>query len=135
MKINNLIFKYCFFAILATLVNLYVQRLILNIENSFTFLLYAIFCGTLIGLLIKFILDKYFIFFNYEKKIKDNSKMFLKYTILGIFTTIVFWAIESVFWLIWQTEMMREIGAIIGLTIGYILKFGLDRKYVFKTNV
>ena len=135
MKINNLIFKYCFFAILATLVNLYVQRLILNIENSFTFLLYAIFCGTLIGLLIKFILDKYFIFFNYEKKIKNNSKMFLKYTILGIFTTIVFWAIESVFWLIWQTEMMREIGAIIGLTIGYILKFGLDRKYVFKTNV
>ena len=135
MKINNLIFKYCFFAILATLVNLYVQRLILNIENSFTFLLYAIFCGTLIGLLIKFILDKYFIFFNYEKKIKDNSKMFLKYTIMGIFTTIVFWAIESVFWLIWQTEMMREIGAIIGLSIGYILKFGLDRKYVFKTNV
>ena len=134
MKINNLILKYCFFAILATLVNLYVQRLILNIENSFTFLLYAIFCGTLIGLFIKFILDKYFIFFNYEKKIKDNSKMFLKYTIMGIFTTIVFWVIESVFWLIWQTEMMREIGAIIGLSIGYILKFGLDRKYVFKTN-
>lgn len=135
MNMNSLIFKYCFFAILAILVNLYVQRLILNVEKYFFSLFFAIFLGTLAGLLLKFALDKYFIFYNYEKKIKNNSKMFFKYTFMGIFTTIVFWTIESVFWLIWKTEMMREFGAIIGLSIGYILKYRLDRKYVFKTNI
>ena len=54
---------------------------------------------------------------------------------MGISTTIVFWTTESMFWLIWKTEMMREFGAIIGLSIGYILKYRLDRKYVFNTNI
>ena len=27
--------------------------------------------------------------------------------------------------------MMRELGAVIGLTIGYVAKYQLDRRYVF----
>ena len=56
--------------------------------------------------------------------------MFIRYSILGVFTTIIFWVID-LFWLIWETEHMREFGAIIGLSIGYVLKYNLDKKYVF----
>ena len=53
---------------------------------------------------------------------------------MGIGSTLIFWGFETIFWLIWKTNLMRELGAIIGLTIGYIFKFMLDRKYVFINN-
>ena len=34
--------------------------------------------------------------------------------------------------IIWKQENMREIGAILGLTLGYIIKYNLDKRYVFK---
>ena len=36
------------------------------------------------------------------------------------------------FWLIWRTEFAREAGAVIGLSIGYVTKYLLDRRYVFR---
>jgi putative flippase GtrA len=41
---------------------------------------------------------------------------------------------ETAFWLTWRTDTMRELGAVIGLTIGYVVKYWLDRKYVFGDN-
>jgi len=40
-------------------------------------------------------------------------------------------AIETSFWLVWRTDAMRELGAIIALCIGYFIKFKLDRRFVF----
>ena len=31
-----------------------------------------------------------------------------------------------------QTQLMREIGAVLGLTVGYIIKYHLDYRYVFR---
>ena len=50
---------------------------------------------------------------------------------MGLITTAIFWGMETTFWLIWHTDMMRELGAILGLTIGYVVKYHLDRRYVF----
>ena len=50
---------------------------------------------------------------------------------MGIFSTIIFWGTEYIFWIIWRQENMRELGAILGLIIGYIIKYKLDKKYVF----
>ena len=33
--------------------------------------------------------------------------------------------------LIWGTDLMREMGAILGLAVGYVVKYNLDRRYVF----
>ena len=33
---------------------------------------------------------------------------------------------------IWRQENMRELGAIIGLTMGYIIKYRLDKRFVFR---
>jgi putative flippase GtrA len=50
---------------------------------------------------------------------------------MGIVTTAIFWITETAFWLHWQTEAMRELGAVIGLMIGYTVKYQLDRRFVF----
>ncbi|MEL6702576.1 MAG: GtrA family protein, partial [Pseudomonadota bacterium] len=46
-------------------------------------------------------------------------------------TTMIFWGTETAFWLIWDTDIMRELGAVIGLSIGYVVKYNLDRRFVF----
>ena len=53
---------------------------------------------------------------------------------MGVFTTTIFWAFETAFWFFWQTHLMREIGALIGLGIGYFIKFNLDRRFVFTSS-
>ena len=50
---------------------------------------------------------------------------------MGLATTAIFWSMETVFWIIWETNFMREVGAVIGLAIGYTIKFNLDRRFVF----
>ena len=128
---NKKVFLYSIFAIIATLSNLYTQRLILSISKTNLFFILAIFSGTLVGLLVKFFLDKKFIFFKKNKKYKNNSVIFSLYSLMGIISTSIFWGTESIFWIIWGNEKMREIGAILGLTLGYIVKYKLDKYYVF----
>ena len=61
----------------------------------------------------------------------EETKKLLKYSFFAVFTTLIFWFTEYVFWVVYQTHTAREIGAIIGLSIGYYLKYNLDKKYVF----
>ncbi len=129
MTLYNLIFRYSLFAILATCSNLFSQRLVLGLGNSDVIFIIALLVGTFVGLFLKYILDKRWIF-------KDTStgiqgKKFSLYTAMGIVTTLIFWGVETTFWLIWQSNAMRELGAVIGLSIGYTIKYGLDRRFVF----
>ena len=131
MNLTKLIFRYSLFAIIATIANLATQRVFLNIDNSFIFFGLAVFAGTIVGLIVKYILDKRWIFYDRSKTLTDQGSKFMLYTFSGVFTTAIFWGSETIFWLIWQTDLMRELGAIIGLSIGYIVKYNLDRKFVF----
>ena len=128
---NKKIFLYSIFAIIATFSNLYTQRLILSIDKTNLFFIISISTGTLVGLLIKFFLDKKFIFLEKNIKYKNDGLIFSLYSLMGIISTSIFWGTETIFWLIWQNQAMREIGAILGLTLGYIVKYKLDKYYVF----
>lgn len=131
MNYQSLILRYSAFAVFSIFLNLAVQRIVLGICTSqFSFFL-AMFAGTLAGLLCKYILDKYWIFSDTSKGLKDNSKKFALYSFMGVFTTIIFWGTESFFYFVWKTELMREIGAILGLSVGYIIKYHLDARFVF----
>ena len=130
MTINK-IFLYTFFAIIATFSNLITQRFIISLSQSNLFFLIAIFCGTLVGLFIKFFLDKKWIFFDKTSGLILQSRKFSKYSLMGILPTLIFWSTETIFWFLWNTENMREIGASIGLAIGYIIKYKLDNRFVF----
>lgn len=89
------------------------------------------FLGTLAGLGSKYILDKKFIFYHTPKDKKDDAKKFALYSLMGVFTTIIFWGTEITFDLLFQDPNSKYLGAIIGLSIGYIIKYYLDKKYVF----
>ena len=53
------------------------------------------------------------------------------YSLMGVFTTIIFWGMEIAFDILYADLNAKYIGAIVGLTIGYIIKYFLDKKYVF----
>ena len=129
---QTLIIRYTSFAILAMFLNLMVQRLILWFGDSNGTFICALVSGTVIGLVVKYILDKRWIFERFDYGIKVHAKLLPMYILMGIFTTVIFWCTEIAFWFIWGTDAMREIGAIIGLCIGYIVKYFLDKRFVFK---
>lgn len=128
----SLVVKYSFFAAVATLINILFQYISLLIYSS-TFGLYiAMFFGTLAGLTVKYILDKKYIFYHIPKDKKDDGKKFLLYSIMGVFTTIIFWGFELGFDAVFESETAKYIGAVLGLSIGYVVKYFLDKEFVFK---
>ena len=131
MTLRMLILRYSAFAVLATIINLGVQRLVLAFGETTLFFALAVGAGTLVGLVVKYILDKRWIFYDLDTSLKAHGEKFSRYTAMGLITTAIFWSTETAFWVIWQTDMMRELGAIIGLAIGYVTKYQLDRRYVF----
>ena len=134
MSRHPLILRYSAFAVIATLLNLGVQRTILMDGTTNMNLAIAILAGTGVGLVAKYILDKRWIFYDQTKGLKPEGAMFFIYCLNGVVTTMIFWVSEAAFWYIWHNEIMRELGAIIGLTIGYVTKVHLDSRLVFTTN-
>ena len=127
----NLFPKYILFCIVATFINLAAQRISLKIIILDHYFI-ALLIGTLSGLFTKFFLDKNYIFNDFDHSLKNNSKQFTLYSFNGIFTTLIFWGAESLFYFVFATNFARELGAVIGLSIGYVLKYRLDKKYVFE---
>ena len=126
----NIFFKYVLFCLVAILVNLTIQRIFLELIFEDNYIVALIF-GTLTGLITKYFLYKNYIFKDFDHSLKNNSKKFTIYSENGFFTTIIFWGMESLFYFVYSTSFARELGAIIGLSIGYFLKYRLDKKYVF----
>jgi putative flippase GtrA len=131
MTLQSLILRYAAFAVLATVANLATQRAVLQFGEASVHFAAAVGAGTIVGLIIKYILDKRWIFFDVETGVKNHSRKLSLYTAMGLVTTAIFWGTETVFWLTWQTDMMRELGAVLGLSIGYVVKYNLDRRFVF----
>lgn len=131
MTLQALIIRYATFAMVATVANLATQRAVLQLGETGTHFAVAVGGGTIIGLIIKYLLDKRWIFYDFETGVKSHSRKFSLYTAMGAITTVIFWGLETAFWLMWRTDVMRELGAVIGLSIGYIIKYNLDRHFVF----
>ncbi|NVM16086.1 MAG: GtrA family protein [Candidatus Lokiarchaeota archaeon] len=79
--------------------------------------------------IIKFFLDKYIVFKKSSLKIKETSQEFLKYFGFAILTTIENIGIQFLLTNFFNAPL--EVSFIIALSIGYITKFFLDKKYVF----
>lgn len=133
MTRSGLVLRYAAFAALATAANLACQRLVLQQGSTAPWFAGAVAAGTLVGLVVKYLLDKRWIFQDAETGVKAHSRKFSLYTAMGLITTAIFWGSETLFWLVWQTDFMREAGAIIGLGIGYVVKYQLDSRFVFRT--
>lgn len=127
----GLVLRYSGFAVLAILVNLAVQRLVLAVVAGSLGFVLAVICGTAAGLALKYVLDKRWIFGDTSRGLAAHARKFSLYTAMGGITTAIFWGMETVFWLTWGTDLMRELGAVLGLTLGYVIKYQLDLRFVF----
>jgi putative flippase GtrA len=128
----NLALKYTIFAVLATLANIGSQDLALRIYSADYSIMLSVFVGTGIGLVVKYVLDKRYIFAFQTRDLAHDSRTFMLYTLMGVVTTAVFWGFEFGFQWLFQDKTMRYLGGVIGLAIGYWVKYELDKRYVFR---
>lgn len=133
----GLILRYGGFAALAVLANLGAQRLVLAVAgqagggHSGAAFALALAVGTVAGLVLKYLLDRRWIFHDQSTGLRARGWQFLLYSTTGLFTTAIFWGSETVFWLVWRSDAMREAGAVLGLIAGYVVKYRADRRFVF----
>lgn len=123
---------YVLFAVMATVCNLAVQRAVLALGDNAAGFGLALVCGTGVGLVVKYLLDKRWIFADRDTSAAAHGRQFSLYALMGVLTTLIFWGTETAFWWVGRSELMREIGAVIGLSVGYVVKYRLDRRFVFR---
>ncbi|KAB7774944.1 MULTISPECIES: GtrA family protein [Xanthomonas] len=132
MKRIRLITLYLAFAAVAAAVNIGTQCIAVRAWLwPSTTVPASIAAGTLTGLLVKYLLDKRWIFRFATRDARHDTRTFAMYTVMGGMTTLVFWGSELVFHCLFGSEGMRYVGAIIGLAIGYVSKYQLDKRFVF----
>lgn len=127
----NVAVKYSLFAVISITLNLLAQDIAITVYTGPYSLSISILMGTGVGLVTKYLLDKRFIFSYRAQTIADDVGKFAAYTMTGVLTTAVFWGFEFGFDYIFATKFARYSGAILGLTIGYIVKYQLDKRMVF----
>ncbi|MFW1857060.1 GtrA family protein [Acinetobacter defluvii] len=123
---------YMVFAIVATFCNILAQYLCIYLYYADFSIILSMIVGTVFGLVVKYILDKKYIFKYKTENAQHNGQLFLLYTVMGLLTTIIFWGFELGFHYLFETEKMRYLGGVLGLMIGYICKYYLDKRFVFR---
>jgi putative flippase GtrA len=53
---------------------------------------------------------------------------------MGGVTTIIFWGFELSFYYFFESTLMKYVGGGLGLILGYISKYFLDKKFVFTSD-
>ncbi|HOB44696.1 MAG TPA: GtrA family protein [Zoogloea sp.] len=129
----KLAITYSILALIATIANIGTQDLVVRLYDGTFSLLLAIIAGTGIGLVVKYVLDKRYIFRFRADNAAHDGKTFLLYTAMGLVTTVIFWGFEFGFDHLFETREMRYLGGIIGLAIGYYAKYQLDKRFVFRS--
>ena len=122
---------YTLFAVLSTAINIGSQMLSIWIYKGPLSVEISILVGTAMGLPLRYFLEKRYIFNFTSKNLVHDGKLFVFYSAMGVITTLIFWGTEYAFHLIYDTDFMRYLGGIIGLSIGFYVKYQLDKKYVF----
>ncbi len=126
---------YLLFICLSMAMNMCSQMLSMLVYKDAYAVEISIFIGTAVGLPIRYFLEKRYIFYFKSTNFQHDGKLFMLYSFMGIFTTAIFWSIEYTFHLVFMNETMRYFGALVGLIIGFYIKYCLDKKYVFvKSN-
>lgn len=126
--------RYSLFAFIATLGNLAAQECVVRAYSGDFALLLAMGCGTGVGLISKYQLDKHYIFAITWLPYHKDLQRFFVYSLTGVLTTALFWTFELGFELLFAGKTARYSGAAIGLALGYSVKYRLDKHWVFRVN-
>ncbi len=122
---------YVLFAGLSMMANLLTQEAVFRTAPVAALPL-AIFAGTAAGFVVKYVLDKKWVFSDQYTTHGEELRKVSLYGVFSSFTTLIFWAFEVTFWAVWGTDFAKYAGAVLGLAIGYAVKYRLDRTFVFR---
>ena len=131
LSTSTLVLRYSVFAVIASTVNISTQISSTLLYTGRYELYVAILAGTGTGLFTKYILDYLWIFQSQPVTLRGHSIKFTLYSLMGVFTTCIFWATELAFIALGDAHWLRYLGAVIGLFIGYVVKYHLDKHFVF----
>jgi putative flippase GtrA len=131
---TKLTINYAIFALIATAANIGAQDLVIRSYSGAFDILASVIVGTGVGLVVKYILDTRYIFRFRARSVAHDTQTFALYTVMGLATTVIFWGFEFGFHHVFETKEMRYLGGVIGLAIGYLTKYHLDKRYVFRTE-
>ena len=123
--------RYLVFAAVATLANIALQDVATRVYAGPFSVPASMAVGTLAGLVFKYLLDKRYIFHYRTSGAVEDGRLFVLYSAMGVITTLVFWGTELGFDYAFGTKSMRYIGGVLGLALGYWIKYRLDRRFVF----
>ncbi|QTD47045.1 GtrA family protein [Ottowia testudinis] len=123
---------YAVFAALATAANIGAQDMWLRWWHGPYTVTLSVLAGTAVGLVVKYMLDKRYIFRFKAQSAAHDGKTFALYTLMGVLTTVIFWGFEFGFHAVFGTREMRYLGGALGLAIGYLAKYQLDKHFVFR---
>ena len=126
--------KYAIYALIATAANIGAQDLVVRAYHGTGAIVASVAMGTGVGLAIKYLLDKRYISRFRAANVAHDTRTFALYTAMGLATTVIFWGFEFGFHHLFATREMRYLGGVIGLAIGYVAKYHLDKRYVFHTE-
>jgi putative flippase GtrA len=123
--------RYAAFAAVATAANLASQAVVISLYDGPFDIEASILVGTAVGLPVKYLLDKRWIFEFTTANLAHDGRLLSIYALTGMLTTLIFWSVEYAFhWLFWS-DYIRYVGGALGLTVGYLVKYRLDRRFVF----
>jgi hypothetical protein len=123
---------YAVFAFFAIAVNIACQALVIWLYQGAFAVQISVLLGTAAGLPVKYLLDKRYIFGFEPRSLTHDGRVFMLYTGMGVLTTGLFWGVEYAFHVAFGTHTMRYLGGALGLTLGNIIKYHLDKRYVFR---
>lgn len=125
---------YTVLALIATATNIGAQDVVIQGYSGAFDILISVAVGTGVGLVVKYLLDKRYIFRFRARNAVHDGQTFALYTLMGLATTAIFWGFEFGFHHFFETKEMRYLGGVIGLAIGYWVKYHLDKRFVFRTE-
>jgi GtrA-like protein len=123
---------YTFVSALATVANIATQALVVAWYDGTYAIQLSVLLGTATGFPIKYVLEKKHVFEFQADNLAHDTRLFILYGFMGVFTTLIFWGVEWAFQVLFQTDAMRYLGGAIGLAVGSFIKYHLDKRFVFK---
>ena len=123
---------YALISVIGSAANLLTQAAVVAAYSGAYAIELSVLLGTFMGYPIKYVLEKKYVFDFQAQSLSHDSRLFALYGAMGVLTTLVFWGVEWAFQVAFGTDTMRYVGGAIGLTIGSVIKYNLDKRFVFK---
>lgn len=128
---TSLVTWYALFALISMAGNLGSQKLVWLVYGGPFQVTFALCVGTGVGLVVKYALDKAWIFRYEHRSVAHGVETFSRYVVMGLGTTAIFWSTEFAAQALFHTEFARLAGGALGLVLGYFAKYQLDKRFVF----